>query len=65
MGGPFSVTFTDIYMVKMENEKVAPFKPCFAEDISIIYLTNVTKILKIFFLIGPTVTIKTSIFPLN
>ena len=29
MGGPLSVTFSDIYMVKMENDVVTPFKPIF------------------------------------
>ena len=26
-GGPWSVTFSDIYMVKMENYVVTPLKP--------------------------------------
>ena len=29
MGGPLSVTFSDIYMVKMENDVVIPSKPIF------------------------------------
>ena len=29
MGGPLSVTFSDIYMVKMENDIVIPSKPIF------------------------------------
>ena len=29
MGGPLSVTFSDIYMVKMENDIVTPSKPVF------------------------------------
>ena len=29
MGGPLSVTFSDIYMVKMENDVVIPSKPVF------------------------------------
>ena len=29
MGGPLSVTFSDIYMVKMENDVVTPSKPIF------------------------------------
>ena len=29
MGGPLSVTFSDIYMVKMENNVVIPSKPIF------------------------------------
>ena len=29
MGGPLSVTFIDIYMVKMENDIVIPCKPIF------------------------------------
>ena len=29
MGGPLSVTFSDIYMVKMENDVVMPSKPIF------------------------------------
>ena len=29
MGGPLSVTFSDIYMVKMENDVVVPSKPIF------------------------------------
>ena len=29
MGGPLSVTFSDIYMVKMENNVVTPCKPIF------------------------------------
>ena len=37
MGGPLSVTFSDIYMVKMENDVVIPSKPIFnrrfADDI--------------------------------
>ena len=37
MGGSLSVTFSDIYMVKMENDVVIPYKPIlyrrFVEDI--------------------------------
>ena len=37
MGGPLSVTFSDIYMVKMENDVVTPSKPIsyrrFVDDI--------------------------------
>ena len=29
MGGPLSVTFSDIYMVKMENDVAIPSKPIF------------------------------------
>ena len=29
MGGPLSVTFSDIYMVKIENDVVIPSKPIF------------------------------------
>ena len=29
MGGPLSVTFSDIYMVKMENDVVIPSEPIF------------------------------------
>ena len=29
MGGPLSVTFSDIYMAKMENDVVIPSKPIF------------------------------------
>ena len=29
MGGPLSVTFSDIYMAKMENHVVIPSKPVF------------------------------------
>ena len=29
MGGPLSVTFSDIYVVKMENDIVIPSKPIF------------------------------------
>ena len=29
MGGPLSFTFSDIYMVKMENDVVIPSKPIF------------------------------------
>ena len=29
MGGPLSVTFSDIFMIKMENDKVIPTKPIF------------------------------------
>ena len=29
MGGPLSVTFSDIYMTKMENDIVIPMKPIF------------------------------------
>ena len=29
MGGPSSVTFCDIFMIKMENDKVIPTKPIF------------------------------------
>ena len=29
MGGLLSVTFSDIYMVKMENDVVTPSKPIF------------------------------------
>ena len=29
MGGPLSVTFSDFYMVKMENDVVMPSKPIF------------------------------------
>ena len=29
MGGPLSVTFSDIYVVKMENDIVIPYKPIF------------------------------------
>ena len=29
MGGPLSVTFSDIYMIKMENDIVTPMKPIF------------------------------------
>ena len=29
MGGPLSVSFSDIYMVKMDNDVVIPFKPIF------------------------------------
>ena len=29
MGGPLSVTFSDIYMVKMENDVLVPSKPIF------------------------------------
>ena len=29
MGGPLSVTFSEIYMVKMENDVVIPSKPIF------------------------------------
>ena len=29
MGGPLSVTFSDIYMVKMKNDVVIPSKPIF------------------------------------
>ena len=29
MGEPLSVTFSDIYMVKMENDVVIPSKPIF------------------------------------
>ena len=29
MGGPLSVTFSDIYMVKMENDVATPSKPIF------------------------------------
>ena len=29
IGGPLSVTFSDIYMVKMENDVVIPSKPIF------------------------------------
>ena len=29
MGGPLSVTFSDIYMVKIENNVVIPSKPIF------------------------------------
>ena len=29
MGGPPYVTFTDIYMVKMENDVLIPSKPIF------------------------------------
>ena len=33
MGGPLSVTFSDIYMVKMENDIVIPCKPIFIADL--------------------------------
>ena len=29
MGGPLSVTFSDIYMVKIKNDDVTPSKPIF------------------------------------
>ena len=29
MGGPLSVTFSDIYMVKTENDVIIPSKPIF------------------------------------
>ena len=29
MGGPLSVTFSDIFMIKMENDIVIPTKPIF------------------------------------
>ena len=29
MGGPLSVTFSDIFMIKMENDTVIPMKPIF------------------------------------
>ena len=29
MGGPFSVTFSDTYMVKLENDTEAPLRPKF------------------------------------
>ena len=29
MGGPLSVTFSDIYMFKMENDVIMPSKPIF------------------------------------
>ena len=29
MGGPLSITFSDMYMVKMENDVVTPSKPIF------------------------------------
>ena len=29
MGGPLSVIFSDIYVVKMENDVVKPYKPIF------------------------------------
>ena len=29
MGGPLSVTFSDIFMIKMENDLVIPMKPTF------------------------------------
>ena len=29
MGGPFSVTFSDIYVTKMERDVVHPFNPIF------------------------------------
>ena len=29
MGGPLSVTFSDIFMIKMENDRVIPMKPIF------------------------------------
>ena len=29
MGGPLSVTFSDIFMIKMENDIVIPMKPIF------------------------------------
>ena len=31
MGGPLSVTFSDIYIVKMENDVVIPSKPFIAD----------------------------------
>ena len=33
MGGPLFVTFSDIYMVKMENDIVIPSKPIFYQGL--------------------------------
>ena len=33
MGGPLAVTFSDTYLVKMENDAVIPSKPIFITDL--------------------------------
>ena len=33
MGGPLSVTFSDIYTVKMENDALVLSKPIFIKDL--------------------------------
>ena len=49
MGGPLSVTFSDIFMIKMENDIVIPTKPIFyCRYVDDIY--NRRKILRIVYL---------------
>ena len=60
-----SVTYSDIYVVRMENEIGAPFNPKFYRRYRSYIFNQRKKMLKIFFSPGSTVTIKTSNLPLN
>ena len=65
MEGLLSVTFSHIYMVKLENVIVAPVKPIFCQRHFNGAFNEQTKMLKILFSIGSTVTIKKSNLPLK
>ena len=39
MGGPLSVTFSDIYLVKMENDFVTPSEP-FITDLYMTFIAD-------------------------
>ena len=47
MGGSLSVTFSDIYVVKMENDVVIPSKPTFYPNINLTIKVNLSKFLDI------------------
>ena len=47
MGGPLFVTFSDIYMVNMENDVVIPSKPTFYPNINLTIKVNLSKFLDI------------------
>ena len=61
VGGTLYVTFSDIYLVKKENEAVAPLNLNFIKHMLIIYLTDVRK--KILFSKVLLSTIKTLRLP--